>query len=326
MRLALIGVAVSLGAAACANTPAAHGTTIITVADAQAQVRHYEAVESQAYTKRDPALSATVEAGSAVKVDAAYLAAQSQSTAPPPPPWQTDQLTVYVPYQSTYPAQFLAHVVTESPIQQPSASLLLFVKATASAAWKVVSALTYEQNTPPPDVSLDDAGYATLLSAAQAARLPVPADHLSQAYTSMLTANLGSGAVASVRPFAPGPLTTGKILSDHQSVAPAAGVSQHVAITYAPVPADTPAVYRLSNGGALVLFNSSETDAYVATNGSLDQNPTRTSYSAVIPAGSYSSIKVQGLAMNAAVEAANPSSTAVHVVGGDNNGISGSTT
>ena len=301
-----LAVAASLAGCSTSTAIAPHQGTLVTINEATAVVRHFQDVVNQASAHRDKALIDTVETGYAAAADEVYFAAEARTTTPPSPPRTVKKLLVYVPYQSSYPAQFMAFTVTSSALSDPVAALLVFVRTSAADPWKLESSADYIANTPPPPIALDDAGYATLLSKDQASRLAVTPDHLGATYATTLGQHLGAGSLTSLAPFAPGPFTSGKIRDDHQSVTPSPGDYRRLGIAYGALPNHFVTAYQEVGGGALVTFVSTETDTYTAVSGKADltQNSNRTYYSYVVPPGTYSSITVHSISTDVASIAA----------------------
>jgi hypothetical protein len=158
------------------GSPQARGP--LTLAQAQAVLANYTAVNNNANARRSETLLATVEAGSSDAIDAGLYRQQQAAGNGPYPAFGPVQATYYLPRDepSAGPRWFavqVANAFTANPAKVTTYEYLLFTQSAAGGAWR-------------------DAAEPYLLSAASAPRVAVGADGLATA----VSPAAGSVAVA----------------------------------------------------------------------------------------------------------------------------------
>ncbi|MSO78117.1 MAG: hypothetical protein EXQ79_00740 [Acidimicrobiia bacterium] len=118
-----------------------------------------------------------------------------------------DNISVFVPDQSSYPLTFLAFErFTSSDTGNVNEQFLVFAKASSDAPWKVTHAASLLPDVSVPDVATDQDGLATIVKGKGASRLQVNPTKLSPKLAK-LWQNSADG-VPIAKPFEPGLLTT----------------------------------------------------------------------------------------------------------------------
>ena len=122
-------------------------------------------------------------------------------------PADVDNISVFVPDQSSYPLTFLAFErFTSSDSGNVNEQFLMFAKASSDAPWKVTHAASLLPGASVPDVSTDQDGLATLVKGNRASKLQVNPTTLSPKLANLWQSSADGVPVA--KPFEPGLLTT----------------------------------------------------------------------------------------------------------------------
>jgi hypothetical protein len=219
--------------------------SVINPAQARATVRAWSQLVDTAASNLDVDVLAQVEAPPLLDIDMPAFQDAKAHGASRLPTVGIANLAVYVPRQTSYPAQFLARLDGTNG----TTNFFLFVKGSKQAPWRAAFQAHLAANAPTPDVVLDRRGYAKLVPERQAMRhLKFDPETLPRSYADFLNQSARAGAPASSMIFSPDiaqPLVG--------SLAPLAA-GQRV-VTYAP--SDSPAhSYRTRDGGALSLVTA----------------------------------------------------------------------
>jgi len=218
---------------------------VVTPAQAKAAVTAWSQLVDTAAPTLDVNILSQVEAPPLLALDTPVFQDAKARGMPAPPVTTIANVTVYVPKQTFYPAQFLAHIEGSLGFN----ALYLFVKASKHAPWKAVYQATLPANAPPPDLALDRRGYANTIPEQRAKKqLKLDPATLGRAYSDFLNASAPVGAPASSTTFSP---DVAQSLLSALTTSQIAGAQR--VVNYAPV--DYPAYsYRTSDGGAFSLF------------------------------------------------------------------------
>jgi hypothetical protein len=251
--LGLLGM--SLAACSSSSPGPRPGADPLTPAQALTVVQQTDSKAVAANGALNKSLQDTFETGPAALADDAGYLAYKANRVTGLPPFTTAETKVYVPHQSAYPLQFLtselARGKTSSGGDFKSTSLSLFVKPSASEAWKIY----YEaysntptdslKVTPPPAFALDANGYAQTVPSGQAGFVVSP-DKVSATIATYI--NSGSGPVAGgdfTSTYRSGLTADQAAQSQHCSCHVSSQMSAATYPTYA---------YQLQDGSALVFY------------------------------------------------------------------------
>jgi hypothetical protein len=222
---------------------------VVTPAQAKAAVMAWSQLIDTAAPSFDVNILSQVEAPPLLALDTPVFQDAKARGAPAPPVTTIANVTVYVPKQTSYPAQFLAHIEGSLGFN----ALYLFVKTSKHDPWKAVYQTNLLANATLPDVALDRHGYASTIPEKQAKQqLKIDPATLSRAYSDFLNQSAQANAPASSAIFSPDIAQQLVSALANDPIPPGQRV-----FTYAP--ADYPAYsYRTRDGGAfsLVAVNS----------------------------------------------------------------------
>jgi len=246
---ALIAAAVSVTllagfAPSAGRTRSEASHVVVTPAQAKAAVTAWSQRIDTALPSFDVNILSQVEAPPLLALDTPVFQDAKARGAPAPPVTTISNVIVYVPKQTSYPAQFLAHIEGSLGFN----AMYLFVKTSKHDPWKAIYQTNLLANATLPDVALDRHGYATTIPERQAKRqLKIDPATLSRAYSDFLNQSAQANAPASSAIFSPD--IAQQLLSAlaNSPIPP----GQHV-FTYAA--ADYPTYsYRTRDGGAFSL-------------------------------------------------------------------------
>jgi hypothetical protein len=265
MRRLAIGSVAVLAVCACAGTsafaapsnsaasakPVATGPSI-TPAQATGIAKEWGAIADRNGASWDAKGLARTESPPLLNADRPTYAANKAAGRPvSSPPYVFTDATVYVPHQTSFPAQFLA-VITFSNGGAPSVSYVVFVKPSKSAPWRTPYQASFSSGVTQPAIALDKKGYASVVKAAEARKtLTTDPATLGAEYASYLTRSVKAGAAVPSPLFTPD-FGAGLIRdANTQNTAPFT-FSVAVKPTRDPVYS-----YRTQGGGALSFFTTS---------------------------------------------------------------------
>jgi hypothetical protein len=217
---------------------------LVTPAQSKAAVTAWSQRLDTAVSTFDVNILSQVEAPPLLALDTPVFQEAKARGAPAPPVTTLTNVTVSVPKQTSYPAQFLAHIQGSLGFD----ALYLFVKASKHDSWKAVYQANLLANATLPDVALDRHGYASTISEKQAKQqLKIDPATLGRAYSDFLNQSAQANAPTSSAIFSPD--IAQQLLSTLANGPIPPG--QHV-FTYAA--ADYPTYsYRTRGGGAFSL-------------------------------------------------------------------------
>lgn len=109
------------------------GSLVITPSQARSVLGAMWTLRVNALTARDPSLLQELESGAAERGDA--IRVRCRSCALPAPDASYDQVQLFVPRQTTYPARFLAEVATRGKDGTPQTEILVLVRTSDSSPW-----------------------------------------------------------------------------------------------------------------------------------------------------------------------------------------------
>jgi hypothetical protein len=285
---------------ACSGPLLPGGATseVITPAKAQEVVRDYWKLSEQASMHQDAKLFARIETGflkesdeASIKVD---LAVGNPGLAAARP---LRHVTVYVPHQRGYPAEFAVLIETvqvdamRTPIDAPLSLYEHFVQPSSRDAWK---ADFYAQinSSRRFNFALDAAGYAYALPVGDS-RFVLRPDRLATAFAAYQRTGVQSGAASG--PFAEGPMTSDSVNLQraHHDNLTLLGYDEATDFQVLPFVH----AYRAGNGGAVVLFalRPSNTVTNPDSSSCIVQPASLRQWGGLVPAGKYASVTIENL-------------------------------
>jgi hypothetical protein len=242
-----------------------------------ATARHY----------RDPYALGRVESGPALLVDRAICLAGC----PPPPLLAMTGLTIVVPHQTKWPADFLA--TAEYGLNCPDHACddtFVAVQPSRGAPWKINLIVSYSGAAPAPEVNQSASGYVTQPPLAHS-----PTAYLQQ-YADYLDSVVGTAEPPSSTWLQPGPFTTG-FGSLYQSplVDRASGYTDRVQY----FPGTSPTFTFFASGQPIMCGSVDYYDTETALPGRvLVQPPDRGNFGPTLAPGIYRQVVTQGIHMN----------------------------
>jgi hypothetical protein len=289
------------------SLPGSATSEAITPATAQAIVRDYWKMSEQASMHQDAKLFSRIETGflkesdeASIKVDLAF--GNPGLSAPRP----LRHVTVYVPHQRGYPAEFTVLIetvqldATRTPTDAPLSLYEHFIQPSSHDSWK---ADFYAQiNTSRHfNFALDSAGYAAALPVGDS-RFVLRPDRLATAFAAYQRTGLQSGSASG--PFADGPMTTDSVglQRAHHDTLTLLGYQEATDFRALPFVH----AYRAADGGAIVLFalRPSNTVTLPDPSSCIVQPASLRQWGGLVPAGKYASVTIENLLQYIA---ANPS-------------------
>ena len=268
--------------------------------DARKIVEDLNAASDKANDTLDFNLEGSIETSPARDIAEAYykrLQALGRTTASGPPRSIQD-VTVYVPKQTTYPARFLAYVklaLVDNPAEPAINRLRLYEKEAGDEPWKLAMYITVPPEFAAPDIPLDADGFAEIVTDDDADTLKLEPSRVPEELSKYLS-GYAAGTDSSI--FAPGRFTnevaqTYKTAADNDA-------GRQISNTTAVSPGDVDVqAFKLRDGGALALFDTNAVTTYAAGEGQV-LNATAGS-EGLLPPGAYKTIKRTLATMVAAV-------------------------
>jgi hypothetical protein len=287
-----------------------------------AVVRDYWKTNEQAAMHHDASLFAQIQTGLIQEADEASIKADlalgSPDLAAPRP---LRHVTVYVPHQYRYPAEFLALIETVQtdetahPTNDPWSFYDHFSQASTRDPWK---ADFYADVRPSrtPKFALDRAGYATAIPAG-ASRFVRRPEGLAAALSTYLHTGVESGVLNG--PFAPGPLTTESVNLQRAHSDNMTRLGYHEATDFEVLPYVHS--YQAADGSAIVLFalRPSTTVTLPDPSTCIVQPASPRQWGGLVPIGRYTSVTIDNLLQYIGTDPLARSGAQVDVVGvGDN--------
>ena len=287
---------------------------VLLPADARKIVEDLNAGSVKANATLDENLQNSIETSPARDVDDAFFKrfrALGRTTATGPARNLQD-VTTYVPRQTTYPARFMAYVklpLADDPAQPPTTRLRLFEKADADEPWKLAMYISVPPEFSAPDVPVDADGFAEMVSEDDAENLKLDPAQVPEELSRYLS---GYGTTLETSVFAPGRYTTELAQSYKTSAEEDAQAEITSSTEVKPGDLDAQA-FKLRDGGALTLFSTEAVTTFTAPEGK-SLNPTAGS-EGLLPSGRYTTIKRTTAHMVAAVVPPADAEGMVQIVG-----------
>lgn len=260
MLAVVLAIVTGSSGAAYAVPAQATSDPVVTRDQAQQVVADWYAKSYQAAAGLDSALLAETESPPLLTIDEGDFQYRRAEEKPfeglIEEPGKTD---IFVPRQTTYPAQFLARVGYPGGLSQ----FFVFVRGSADSAWRTpYQAATDSFPKLPSPIAVDRSGYAQLVPPG-ATKLKVGLDDVSKRLVDYFS-KYRSQSLPAAKPFRDGPAT-----SDNLKAIRARSREVDAAYTFA-VASSPPAVYRTKDGGALTFFAySSQEQANAPRGGTL---------------------------------------------------------
>jgi hypothetical protein len=160
----LAGTAFSAGSAAAAAAPA----PVITPAQALKTLDAYFPANNKANAKHSNALVGKIETGAPAFEDQAFNDIAHVLHLAPDDPFGAAAAKVFVPYQTAYPAVFVAqfrYKEVGQPVDKKTVVYFLFSKAKTTDTWRLSGASGVSSGDPLPVFTLDKDGYLPPLPA-----------------------------------------------------------------------------------------------------------------------------------------------------------------
>lgn len=218
---------------------------VVTPAQAKAAVTAWNQLADTAASNLDANMLDQLEAPPLLGVDVPGFQDAKARGASPPPVVGVANVSVYVPKQTSYPAQFLARLDGANG----ATDFVVLVKASKQAPWKAAYRANLVANATAPDLALDRRGYAAVITERQAKKqLKFDPATLGRAYSDFLNQSAQGSAPAPSATFSPD--VAQPLLS---SLSPVSAGQR--AVTYAS--ANDPVYsYRTRDGGAFSLVGA----------------------------------------------------------------------
>jgi hypothetical protein len=262
----------------------------------------------------DDKLQNSIETSPARDIDDAFfkrLKALGRTTAAGAPR-QLQDVTAYVPKQTTYPARFMAYVklaLVDNPGEPPTSRLRLYEKQAADEPWKLSMYITVPPEFPAPDIPLDADGFAELVADDQGDAFKLDPFSVPEELGKYLS-SYAAGADSSI--FAPGRFTNELAQSYKATTDKDLALEITTSTEVRPGELD-PLVFKTRDGGALALFSTDAVTKYAAAPGK-SLSPT-TGSEGLLPTGSYETIERTITHMNAAVVPPTGAEGLIQIVG-----------
>ncbi len=251
------------------------------------------------YVAEDPTTLGKVETGFALQADKGLLAFNQSRGAPENQYQPTGNVDwVAIPPQTPTLSEVARIETNFKPISgssQPAGSedsLVLLARRSTQSRWLISNWADF--NNPSPTILNQVRTLRGPMSAADAARLPIPAQGLPNAYLSYL----GGGDNSK---FVPGQYTDQS--RNNFEAAQAGWTAVGVSFAYGYLQGSVQGVYSLGGGDALVFFGLVYSNEFQASPDTcLQQISSREQFPSVVPAGRYQSITLQNMASEVAIE------------------------
>ncbi len=283
---------------------------VLLPADAAAIVADLNAGSDKANETIDAQLQNAIETSPARDIDDANfkrLKALGRTTASSASPRTLQDVKVYVPRQTTYPARFMAHVKLIRADNPATTRLRLYEKEAADEPWKLAMYITVPAEFAAPDVPVDADGFAQLVEGPEGLKLDP--SKVSEELANYLS-GYATGTDSSI--FAPGRHTSelSQSYKDSNQENAQATITSSTAVEPGELPVQA---FKTADGGALALFSQNVITRYAAAPGK-SLSPISGS-EGLLPAGTYNTIDRTVANMVAAVIPPAGSETLVQVVG-----------
>src|SRR5262245_9379160 len=173
---------------------------VVTPAQAKAAVTAWNQLVDTAASNLDANMLDQVEAAPLLGMDVQGIQDAKARGASPPPVVGVANVTVYVPRQTSYPAQFLARLDGVNG----ATNYFVFGKALKQAPWKAAYQANLVANATVPDPVLDRRGYATVIPERRAKKqLKVDPAMLARANSDFLNQSAQGSSPAPSATFSP---------------------------------------------------------------------------------------------------------------------------
>lgn len=259
--------------------------------DARAIVEELNAGSDKANATIDENLQNSIETSPARDIDDAHfkrLKALGRTTASGVSR-QLQDVTVYVPRQTTYPARFAAYVrltPVDNAEANPITRLRLYEKEAADEPWKLSMYISVPADFPAPDIPLDPEGFAETVADDQDHDLKLDPARLPEEFSSYLS-GYADGTESTI--FSPGRFTS-ELSESYKSSAEEDAASQ-ITTSVRATPRDLEVLtFKTAGGGALALFAVDVVTSYAAAPGGKALNLTAGS-EGLLPPGNYDTIE-----------------------------------
>ena len=282
--------------------------------DARKIVEDLNAGSDKANETIDDTLQNSIETSPARDIDDAFfkrLRALGRTTASGAAR-QLQDVTVYVPKQTTYPARFMSYVklaLVDNPGETPTSRLRMYEKEDADEPWKLAMYVTVPPEFPAPDVPLDADGFAETVSQDDAESFKLDPFRVPEELSSYLS-SYATGTDSSI--FGPGRFTTELAQSYKANADEDAALQITTSTEVRPGELDVLA-FKTRDGGAIALFHTEAVTKYAAAPGK-SLSPT-TGSEGLLPSGTYDTIERTVSHMNAAVIPPAGAEAPVQIVG-----------
>jgi hypothetical protein len=293
MRRLIGTIVVAVLVAGCGGK---HGAPTVTVAQADAAEKHFDAVDDLAHRTGNAAGLAAIETCTAAQTDSARTAADNAIGAigaVADPAHTSTRDAVEIPVANGFPQQFLyvEHYVVPSA-HFDALSLNVFTRASATAPWKLCDYpnLFTGQRLPTFATSATDILRATVNKGLQA-----KADHALGLLATWMTQR----STAEVSPPTGLIVPIGECGASDPQCNPdgtfdpynpsAVGGTEPLVVTRS---TDPVFLYPTTDGGALVIADLTMVEHHVRGVSPLVQDAKRTQFATVVPPGSYSAVQV----------------------------------
>lgn len=254
--VAICSIVLSVACSGLTPPGTAAGRGIITPADARQVVHDFWRLQEKANLSDDRAAArGQIEGGLLQEADLAggnamrMLGLPSLAATRP-----LHRVTVYVPRQRSYPADFVALLETVDLDQggeltsRPLAFYVHFARRAAGARW-IADFAAIGKVARPLRFALDDGGYANRVAPQAGGYVVRPAD-LADAYVAYLSSGLASGNPQG--PFAAGSRTTDAVRNVRAYQEGMTGLGYQISLDYSSRPYLH--AYRAADGAAIVMF------------------------------------------------------------------------
>lgn len=323
MRIATAGlvVALSFGATGCTTGASKASRPVITPAQARAFVASFWPMREKALAEQDAIAIGRLETGAAGLIDQATnqdLLARS--------PFRSvarvrdhRQIMVFVPRQSTYPATFLAEVLTTYYDQSQGAlkQLLTFTKRDAASPWLLALDATAT------NLDIDPAGMSDTFDPPPPDLPGVDPESFPQDLAEYWNSWWQTGHESPTPPFLAGYWTTerGALIAESGPGRIDPGCGCKTTLKYTPDKDVKPIVFNVQSGALLACFAIRIDESHTPLTGYLRQGAGRNEWGGQLPPGLYR--RIDQVAIREACIHASPAQGGVlEVLGGPDEDIS----
>src|ERR1700730_7214318 len=309
---------VTLVVTACAGLPGQSAPVdVITPSRADKDVHDSWSVNEQAFTTYNPDLLIKIESTPLLEAQAASIKAAKAAGDPMLKSARPlKKVTIYVPHQPSYPAQFIALVETVkvdgsgNPTQEAMDFYYRFAQPSENAPWKANFFVLANLDSP-ARIAVGRDGFVTLISPGDASYVVDP-KQLPGSLARYLNSGVASGSPQG--PFAPGHLTTDAVTSLRKYRDTMTKLGYTVDLSYQP--GQFFDAYRGADGRAVVLFNLQSTDKIAVPDGLhciVQPKDKLHRWGGLVAPGSYSQLVEGRLLQFVATDPAKKAGTAIDV-------------